>query len=95
VDTQLSRSAGRQHERQQGAGQGREEGWVPLENQGELYTRSVWLCIGVFQVDRRGNEFTAHPMMQKKCDQWKLDIVELVGGIGKCTETPGAGSLLC
>ena len=30
------------------------------------------------KVDRAGKEFTAQPVKQEKCDQWKRDIVELV-----------------
>ena len=30
------------------------------------------------KVDRMGKQFTAQPVKQEKCDQWKRDIVDLV-----------------
>ena len=30
------------------------------------------------KVDRMGKGFTAQPVKQEKCDQWKRDIVDLV-----------------
>ena len=30
------------------------------------------------RVDRMGKGFTAQPVKQEKCDQWKRDIVDLV-----------------
>lgn len=35
-------------------------------------------CNNILQVDRAGQTFAAQPVKQEKCDQWKLDISELV-----------------
>lgn len=35
-------------------------------------------CNNILQVDRAGQTFAAQPVKQEKCDQWKLDINELV-----------------
>ena len=52
--------------------------WEPVEWSSTYEVICASVSFLYLQVNRAGNEFSAQAMKQEKCNQWKLDILDLV-----------------